>query len=172
VRASHPFSSVLRYGSPVDEPAFEDKEAASAPSSPPADESTPQGNETSSVPVDEPMPNGEGTSTPPDSPASTAEPPKTQRRSNEFWLAVVGVVATTLVGVVGAVTTYFTGVEHDQQENKRQQTSFIRDQQVTAYTAFADAYGDLTDAYTQKRDEISMRNPFGDSPPKKNLEEV
>lgn len=98
------------------------------------DEPTPAHGEPSSAPespTDEPP--REGVSEPS---GSDAEPPSKQRRSNEFWLAVLGVVATALVGVVGAATTYFTGVAHDQQESMRAQASFNRSEQVQAYNKF------------------------------------
>ena len=72
-------------------------------------------------------------------PGSDAEAPKKPRRTNEFWLGALGVVATMLVGVVGAVATYFTGVQHDKQETLRAQASFNRSEQVQAYNKFLNA---------------------------------
>lgn len=142
----------------MEEPAPAHGEPSSAPESP-TDEPTPEGEETSSTtgkPADGPI--QESDASPVSKPlGSEAEPPQKQRRSNEFWLAVFGIVATTLVGVVGAVTTYFTGVEHDKQESMRAQTSFTRGQQVAAYTAFANAYTDLKDALMYQRDTIVCR---------------
>ena len=156
-------------------PQLQRRNNLDAPASPPAGEPTPQGNEKSSVPVDEPMPKGDETSPTPESPASTAVPPKTQRRSNEFWLAVLGVVATTLGVFVGAVTTFFTGVEGDKQENMRAQTSFTRGQHVAAYTALANAYSDLKAALIYKRDTILEKHPdftlkYAHPKPKQDLE--
>jgi hypothetical protein len=110
----------------------------------------------------EPTPQGDKTS--PQSPASDAEPPTKQRRSNEFWLAVLGFISTVVAGVVGAVMTWYTGEQHDHQETMREQasfahetmraqTSFTRSQQLEAYTAFDTAIVEFHDSV---RDEVEQ----------------
>jgi hypothetical protein len=119
----------------VDQPTPRDDETSSARTSPPDE---PEGEEKSSTPgkpVDEPT--GESDESPvSEPPGSDAKAPKEPRRTNEFWLGALGVVATMLVGVVGAVATYFTGVQHDKQETLRAQASFNRSEQVQAYNKF------------------------------------
>jgi hypothetical protein len=95
----------------------------------------------------------------------------TQKRSNEFVIAVLGVIATMVVGIAGGVSTYFTGLEHDKQENIRArdsatresisaQSSFTRSQQVAAYTAFTNACGDLAQALDYQRITIVTRYAY------------
>ena len=100
-----------------------------------------EGEETSSTPgkpVDEPT-EAIDESPVPEPPGSDAEPPKKQRRTNEFWLAVLGVTATMVAGIAGGITTYLTGVEHDKQENVRTQAAFTRTAQLQAYNKFLNA---------------------------------
>ena len=40
-----------------------------------------------------------------------AEP--AERRSNEFWLAALGVISTMVTGVVGTAVTWYSGDQHD-----------------------------------------------------------
>ena len=155
----------LQYGSPVDEPTPREDETSSAHASP-ADEPTAEGEETSSTPgkpVDEPTEESDEfpVSEPP---GSDAESPKKQRRSNEFWLGALGIVATMLAALVGAVATYFTGVHRDDQETLRAQTSFTRSEQVQAYTAFSNAHNDLRQALLYKRATILEKYPGGVDP--------
>ena len=77
---------------------------------------------------------------------SDTAPPKLQvelvnkeSRSNQFWLAALGIVSTMVVGVVGAFLAWYTGKQDDEQETMRQTASFTRSQQLGAYTAFDSA---------------------------------
>ena len=84
---------------------------------------------------------------------SDTAPPKLQvelvnkeSRSNQFWLAALGIVSTMVVGVVGAFLAWYTGKQHDEQETMRQTASFTRSQQLDAYTAFDSAIAKFEDS--------------------------
>jgi hypothetical protein len=142
------------------------------------DEPTPRDAETSSAPAprpDEPTPEGAQTPSALDSAAATGEPPKKQGRSNEFWLAVLGLISTMIVGIVGGVVTWFSGAEHDKnsftqetmraqasftQESQRAQASFTRAQQVAAYTAFTNAFDELALALGYQQVAIVTQYPY------------
>ena len=67
-------------------------------------------------------------------------PSKEKRRSNEFWLAAIGLIATAVSGTLGAAITWFSAAEHDkatfEQEEKRAQDTFTQSQRKDAYAAF------------------------------------
>jgi hypothetical protein len=88
-----------------------------------------------------------------ETPASDTPPPKLrvelvnkESRSNQFWLATLGIVSTMVVGVVGAFLAWYTGKQHDEQETMRQTASFTRSQQLDAYTAFDSAIAKFEDS--------------------------
>jgi hypothetical protein len=134
-----------------------------------ADEPTPTPDEPPSVPgsaTDGPMPEGEkpssasaeqqgGESSVSEPPTPDAMPPEKKHRSNEFWLAALGMAGTLLAGIAGGVATYVTGVQHDNHDTASAaasftrasisaQASFTRSQQVEAYTAFLSAISDFS----------------------------
>jgi len=170
----------LQYGPSVDEPTPKDGETSAKPaSSPPAHEPAAEGGESSSTPtkpVDESTQEGSETRVS-ELPVSNAEPPKKPRRSNEFWLAVLGIISTMVVGITGAVSTYLTGAEHDRQESIRAQHDFARSQQVQAYTNFSNAVTDFVDAsisewQTVKEQTMHFAAPAYHIPAKHNLAEA
>jgi hypothetical protein len=69
-----------------------------------------------------------------------------------------------VVGIVGAVVTWFSGAEHDKnsfaQETMRAQASFTRAQQVAAYTAFTNAFGELALAFGYEQFAIVTQYPY------------
>jgi hypothetical protein len=88
-----------------------------------------------------------------------------KRRSNEFWLAALGIVATMVVGVVGAFVTWYAGKQHDEQETIREKNKFTQSQQKQAYTAFVDAANDFIFAFeSDVQDTVNKyASPFGPS---------
>lgn len=148
----------------MDEPPSKDDETSSAPAPLRPDEPI-HGDEASATP-------GEGLSAAEGS-ASDKEPPKDkkERRSNEFWLAAIGMAGTLLGAIAGGVATYVTGVEHDDHDRANVQTSltaasqsaqvsFTRAQQLAAYTRFTDSYDDLWAALSAKLDTVLRRYPY------------
>jgi hypothetical protein len=156
----------------VDESTPRDDEPSSARPSP-ADEPSPEGEETSSTPgkpVDQPTEESDESPVS-EPPGSDAEPPKKQRRSNEFWLATLGIAGTLLAAIAGGAATIASGVEHDNHDTKSAQvsfahesqsaqTSFARTQQVAAYTGFVNSAGDLTQSLLYERNEDVNRYPY------------
>lgn len=157
----------------MDGPTPPHGEPSSAPE-PPTDEPAREGEETSPTPgkpADEPL-DGTDKTRVSEPPGSDAEPPRKQRRSNEFWLGALGIVATVLAAFVGAVATYFTGVQHDNQETLRAQTSFTQEtlrtqasftqsQRGQAYTAFLSAADKFQSFWIPALTDITNRYSSG-----------
>jgi hypothetical protein len=105
------------------------------------------------------------------SPASDTEPPKKQGRSNEFWLAAIGMAGTLLAAIAGGVATYLSGVEHDNHEtantqasftqaSKTAQSSFTQSQQVQAYSTFLSAVNDFITSWdSEMQTVVNIYNP-------------
>lgn len=68
------------------------------------------------------------------------------RRSNEFWLAITGIFATVVVGIVGSTLAYRTAGNQITAETNRTTSQFNKDQRISAYTDFLTAYSDLEEA--------------------------
>ena len=83
---------------------------------------------------------------PPAAPQPTEPPaPKPQRskRSNEFYLALAGIAATVVVGLVGALLAYQASARQVAAESERSALVFGREQRKVAYTEFLNALSDL-----------------------------
>ena len=98
-------------------------------------------------------------------PSSAAqEPAKSgQRRSNEFWLALAGIVATVVGVAATAVVSIWTAslshrgtIEQVKAESDRAALSFSRQQKENAYAAFLDAVANLD----RQELELSALSPF------------
>jgi hypothetical protein len=80
--------------------------------------------------------------------SSAAEEPailRSRRRSNEFWLAVAGIVATFLVGVIGSWLAYSASMRQVGAESNRATNTFIREQKTAAYKEYLEDLSDLED---------------------------
>jgi hypothetical protein len=64
-------------------------------------------------------------------------------RSNEFYLALAGIAATVVVGLVGGWLTYQASTRQIEAESDRAALSFNREQRKTAYTEYLNALFDL-----------------------------
>ena len=100
--------------------------------------------------------------------APTAVPPtlpKPERpgRSNEFYLALAGIAATVVVGLVGGLLTYQTSKNQMTAETQRSALSFSREQRKVAYVEFLNALFDLDRAELNIRDanDASLANGGG-----------
>jgi hypothetical protein len=91
-------------------------------------------------------------------PSSAAQGPAKwwQRRSNEFWLALGGIAATLIVGIVGSGLAYLASTQQVKAESDRAALSFSRKQKENAYAAFLDAVATLE----RQELELSALSPF------------
>lgn len=77
----------------------------------------------------------------------TGQPERTRSpRSNEFWLAIAGIVATVLVGATASMLAYRTSNNQMQAETDRVAVEFLRDERMAAYVEFLTAVTDLAEA--------------------------
>jgi hypothetical protein len=86
-----------------------------------------------------------------------APKPERSRRSNEFYLALAGIAATVIVGLVGALLAYQATGRQIAAESERASLSFTRDQRKEAYTDFLNALFDLD------RAEFNIKNAYDTS---------
>lgn len=86
--------------------------------------------------------------------APEAEP---TRRSNEFYLALAGIAATVVLGLVGALLTSQASTRQIAAESDRAAVNFSREQRKSAYTDFLNALFDLD------RAEFNIQNAYDTS---------
>jgi hypothetical protein len=107
-------------------------------------------------PGEPPAPGPDGTSAPTDptvvaasqdgGPDAREQPEKARPyRSNEFWLAVAGIIATVVVGVTASASAYRTSSNQTSAETVRAEKKFTRDQRMAGYLDFLTAADDLTE---------------------------
>jgi hypothetical protein len=91
----------------------------------------------------------------PSSAAEEQEPAKSRpRRSNEFWLALVAIAATLIVGTTGSWLAYLASTNQVKAESDRAALSFSREQRKNAYADYLDAVAILRVAEYQLWDKF------------------
>lgn len=118
------------------------------------DEATGQGKPGNTA---EPEPETEPEPTPESAPKS--EP---TRRSNEFYLALAGIAATVVLGLVGALLTAQASTRQIAAESDRAAVNFSREQRKNAYADFLNALFDLDRAEFNIHNDI--HNDYDTSP--------
>jgi hypothetical protein len=103
--------------------------------------------------ADDAKADADGESAPPN-PAEPERASKPTGRSNEFYLALAGIAATVIVGLVGALLAYQATGRQIAAESERAALSFSRDQRKEAYTEFLNALFDLD------RTEFNIKNAY------------
>ncbi|OBJ90559.1 hypothetical protein [Mycobacterium sp. 1245852.3] len=85
------------------------------------------------------------------------------RRSNEFWLAIAGIFATVIVGVVGSTLAYRTSGNQIRAETSRTTAQFNKERRISAYTDFLTAYSDLEEAEFEFAHQLAPNTFTSDS---------
>jgi hypothetical protein len=82
-----------------------------------------------------------------------------QRRSNEFWLALAGMLATVIVGITGSWLAFSASNNQIKAESDRAALSFSREQKENAYANYLDALAALENE-EYKLWDLFKRPPF------------
>jgi hypothetical protein len=99
-------------------------------------------------------------------PAWSPTPPKpevlvhSEKRSNEFWLALASIIAALVVGVIAVGSGWYTASQHGEQETMRHKDGFIRSQQKDADASFINSASDLAIAIQLRVKAIENLYPY------------
>jgi hypothetical protein len=83
-----------------------------------------------------------------------------EKRSNEFWLAVLSSVVALVIGAIAVGSGWYTANKHDEQETARLKLSSTRSQQKDAYAGFINSASDVAMAIQLRVKDIENRYPF------------
>ncbi len=98
--------------------------------------------------------------------ASDSAPPDrevpviTEKRSNEFWLALASIVVALVIGAIAVGSGWYTANQHDEQETMRLKLSSTRTQQKDAYAGFINSASDVAMAIQVRVKDIENRYPY------------
>jgi hypothetical protein len=96
----------------------------------------------------------------PHQPSTTVKEPAKSKtgRSNEFWLGLVGVAATAIVGLTGTFMSYRSSVSQMNSQASQATLEFTRNQRQAAYTQFLVADTDLGEKEYRLAASLSVKN--------------